>query len=479
MEFDISLGQVTHWLDDIPAEFSHFESSPQVKSQGLLKRRRSSTSSKLQTSKRRQLISPPASQLQRRNSSSSKEMDVESTAISTPSKKRPADDPSNDDNEQTPRADSTRGRRGLIRKAPSISSQSSSAYSRDSKRSRGSQSPLKMWPLVGPSHKLVRAGPTASNAPRVPALRHLIDDFGKIERGRSIMPQRIKTSLEENDVTGLDDGMFFDDDAVTDRKSHPCSDDLVRQALRISKHSNTCSSQLQDEAAWNNLVHSRLLDLFLHDMHDGPGQDILDLMPCVTTNMNVAFHCFDEPASRVDYIVRLVPEPEEDLEDYQSFELLTTERMPTLNWTANQLLPIAFSIETKRYGGDIAKGEQQLGIWNAAAWEFLIFKAGEEGAREIDFIPGVVVNGDIWSLVVTTRNQSKTVRTPPFVPPKYFIDQDFQTVFPGIVFGNTRSIIGVFQVIAGLRRLRRWALEVLWPWYKRHLPGLADPSGQQ
>ncbi|KAJ4245777.1 hypothetical protein NW762_013901 [Fusarium torreyae] len=274
------------------------------------------------------------------------------------------------------------------------------------------------------------------------------------------MPQRLKTALEKNDIGGLDDGMFFDD-AVTDEKDRPCSDDLIRQASRVAKHSNTCSSQLQDEAAWNNLVHSRILDLFLHDMHDGPGQDILDLMPCVTTNMNLRYHCFDEPASRVDYIVRLLPELEEDMEDDQSLELLTSDRMPTLNWTTNQLLPIAFSIETKRYGGDIPKGEQQLGIWNAAQWEFLISKAGVEAAQELDFIPGVVVNGDIWSLVITTRNVSKT------------------TVFPGIVFGNTRSIIGVFQVIAGLRRLRRWALEVLWPWYKRHLPGLVDPSGQQ
>ncbi|KAM0546645.1 hypothetical protein ACHAPJ_010783 [Fusarium lateritium] len=462
MEFDISVSQVTHWLDDIPAEFSHFEISASAKSQGALKRQRSSTSSKLQPSKRRQLISPPASQVQRSASSSSKEMDVEPTTTSTPSKKRPADDPSNDDNDQTPRADSTRGRRGLVRKAPSISSQSSSAYSRDSKRSRGSQSPLKMWPLLGPNgHKLLRASPTASNAPRLPALRRLVDDFGMIERGRSIMPQRIRKALEENDIGGLDDGMFFDDDAVTDKKNRPCSDDLIRQALRIAKHSNTCSSQLQDEAAWNNLVHSRLLDLFLHDMQDGPGQDILDLMPCVTTNMNLGYHFFDEPASRVDYIVRLLPELEEDMEDDESLELLTSDRMPTLNWTTNQLLPIAFSIETKRYGGDIPKGEQQLGIWNAAQWEFLISKAGIDAAQELDFVPGVVVNGDIWSFVITTRNQSKT------------------TVFPGIVFGNTRSIIGVFQVIAGLRRLRRWALEVLWPWYKRHLPGLADPSRQQ
>ena len=141
--------------------------------------------------------------------------------------------------------------------------------------------------------------------------------------------------------------------------------------------------------------------------------------------MNLGYHFFDEPASRVDYIVRLLPELEEDMEDDESLELLTSDRMPTLNWTTNQLLPIAFSIETKRYGGDIPKGEQQLGIWNAAQWEFLISKAGIDAAQELDFVPGVVVNGDIWSFVITTRNQSKTVSTLVSVLPSHFIDQNF------------------------------------------------------
>ena len=54
---------------------------------------------------------------------------------------------------------------------------------------------------------------------------------------------------------------------------------------------------------------------------------------------------------------------------------------------------------------------------------------------------------------------------------------ELQTVLCSVEFGNTSSIVGVFQVIAGLRRLRSWSLDVLWPWYKKHLPDLYHLPG--
>jgi hypothetical protein len=54
-----------------------------------------------------------------------------------------------------------------------------------------------------------------------------------------------------------------------------------------------------------------------------------------------------------------------------------------------------------------------------------------------------------------------------------------QNAFPGIPFGSTRSIIGVFQVIAGLQILRKWALEKLWPLYQKYLDGLVQHSEEQ
>ncbi|KAM0310914.1 hypothetical protein ACHAPQ_012446, partial [Fusarium lateritium] len=249
-----------------------------------------------------------------------------------------------------------------------------------------------MWPLVGSAgHQLVRGNAFGL---RPPAVTALASTFSQINRMRSIMPKSVQKPLEKlgEDV---DDTMFYDDNAAIDM---PCGKDLVRLAQRIAKHSNTCSSQLQDEGAWNNLVHTRVLDMFIHDLQNGPGQDQCDFMPCITTNMNLNHHRFNESASRVDYIIRILPDNDED-----SPACFTPSRMPSRNWTSNQLLPIAFSIETKRYGGDVTKGEQQLGIWTAAQWEFLIKISSAEAVKELPYIPGVVVSGETWSLVITTR----------------------------------------------------------------------------
>jgi hypothetical protein len=82
------------------------------------------------------------------------------------------------------------------------------------------------------------------------------------------------------------------------------------------------------------------------------------------------------------------------------------------NWTSDKILqqyPLGISIETKRHGGDIAKGEQQLAIWHAAQWEFLIARAGDASVSQLGFLPGIVVQGHSWSLVITTRSQATTV----------------------------------------------------------------------
>ncbi|KAM0364329.1 hypothetical protein ACHAPK_010716 [Fusarium culmorum] len=248
--------------------------------------------------------------------------------VETPTKKRLAEgEPLSQldtDNEDTPRPNirQTRSRDGS--RNSSTPSQSGSSYSRDSKRSRGSASPMKMWPLVGPDgHQLVRPNELAHGAQ---GAKDFAKAFKQISKWRSFMPKSIQQTLVDLEI--------------------------------------------------------------------------------------------------------------EDAED-------------------------TFSIETKRYGGDIAKGEQQLGLWTAAQWEFLISISNIEAIKELDFIPGVVVNGETWSLVIMTRTGVRT------------------NVHKGIPFGNTGTVAGVFQVLAGLQKLRAWTLDTLWPWYKKHLPGLIDPGDDE
>ncbi|KAH7141667.1 hypothetical protein EDB81DRAFT_628491, partial [Dactylonectria macrodidyma] len=202
----------------------------------------------------------------------------------------------------------------------------------------------------------------------------------------------------------------------------------------------------------NNLVHSPILEIFVYEMRNAPGQDVLNFLLCTTTIIDSTYHRFPDGASRVDSVFRLLPERDPTITpDTIQQPLLLDTAAPCFNWTTDRLLqqyPLAISIETKRYGGNMAKGEQHLGIWHAAQWEFLASRAGAEPVDQLGFQPGIVVQGHIWSLVITTRHQATT------------------TVLSSVEFGNTSSVVGVFEVIAGLRRLRCWSLDVLWPWYR-------------
>ncbi|UPK97335.1 hypothetical protein LCI18_008270 [Fusarium solani-melongenae] len=234
--------------------------------------------------------------------------------------------------------------------------------------------------------------------------------------------------LTESQFERLHEYMFFDDSAT--QPTCIAGEELVRRVSCIASKSNDCARML-----------------------NGPSQNIIDFPSCTTTNIEPSYHRFPVSSSRVDYVLPLMPQ-----RDPTATKSLAPNMAPCFNWTADRQLhqyPLAISIETKRHGGNAAKGEEQLGIWHAAQWGFLISRAGVEAANELCFLPGVVVQGHSWSLVVSIRRQVTT------------------TILCSIEFGNTGSIVGVFQVLAGLRRLRTWSLDVLWKWYKKDLPGLS------
>ncbi|EXL39753.1 hypothetical protein FOCG_17639 [Fusarium oxysporum f. sp. radicis-lycopersici 26381] len=476
MAFDISQSQVDFWLDTLPFDTTAFPSPDSCERH--LKRRRSSKHS--ESRKRHGPISPPRSGA----GYSSPSPEPGAMLPSTPNKplvKRPADD-ANVDNDQTPRATTISGRGPIINapdfKARSQSRSQSDTCSHDSKRSKRSQSPTKNFPLYGPEgRRLVRASLGFTNAHTLPqALRQLIGEMRCVSAKNRIMPQRFKTELEklpevECFMEPLFDYMFYDDEMGAESEGlvkRAGAEELVRRASRIAERSGDCASMLSDEAAWNGLVHTPLLEMLVSDMRDAPEHKILDFMPCTTTNIDLSYHRFAESASRVDYVFRFHPKRDStiltenaSLPSRQEPQQIQPDTAPCFNWTSDRMLQqysLGVSIETKRHGGDIAKGEQQLAIWHAAQWEFLLSRAGPSAVDELGFLPGIVVQGHSWSLVITTWNQAIT------------------TVLPSVEFGSTDSTVGVLQVIAGLRKLRAWSMDTLWPWYKRNLPELRNST---
>jgi hypothetical protein len=140
--------------------------------------------------------------------------------------------------------------------------------------------------------------------------------------------------------------------------------------------------------------------------------------------------------------------------------------------------PIALSIETKRTGEGWDNARLQMGIWNAAHWEFLghLSRMRHGAANELsriaqeatntpdsaqdtalsldhavqlpDYLPGIIIQGHDWHLVITTREGDKTI------------------FWQKMTFGSTSSSRGIYQIICTLQLLGRWARDEYWPWLR-------------
>lgn len=148
-----------------------------------------------------------------------------------------------------------------------------------------------------------------------------------------------------------------------------------------------------------------------------------------------------------------------------------------------QFRPLMLSIETKKPDGGMEKAQLRIGIWHAAQWAFLHWSVGQKLLQQrlrrgfgepttdeeqeelsaeklavlskLGFIPGIIVQGIRWHLVLSTYNNGKT------------------TLWSEFAFGTTKREMEIYAIIAGVRELTGWARDTYLPWFKENILTLA------
>ncbi|TQV93256.1 hypothetical protein V2A60_010312 [Cordyceps javanica] len=260
-----------------------------------------------------------------------------------------------------------------------------------------------------------------------------------------------------------------------------------------------CNSSGSPEADWNIEVHHRVLESALRPLN-GPSVDqLINFRSSTTASIIPEYHMTTVPPKKVDFCMYVEPDCDKDvprasqtiasLQDALPCGMFNHASLDTLRDRA-----IALSIETTRTGEGWDNASLQMGIWSAAHWAFLdlLLRMRQEAAEELstregpnpdnateagrmecpdtssaqssqlpEYLPGIIIQGHDWHLVITTRRGDKTI------------------FWQKMTFGTTSSSKGIYQIICALQLLQHWAREEYWAWLRAVLSDWPRLHGQR
>ncbi|KAK7224715.1 hypothetical protein V2G26_012718 [Clonostachys chloroleuca] len=225
-----------------------------------------------------------------------------------------------------------------------------------------------------------------------------------------------------------------------------------------------CNSKNHAEDSWNSEVHCRILDAALRPKGERKFSHLVNFMHCSTASLIPNYVPSAVQSRKVDFCIYI--EPSNASEEYVVEAISTLrESLPAsaFNHTNYPPLggrPIVCSIETKRTDGKWKDAKAQLGTLLAAHWGFLrrLVISQQQSQQLPDFLPGIIAHGHEWHLLLSTIEGQKII------------------IWETEVVVSTRNLQGVYQIICLLQLLRRWAIDVYWPWLRGSvlLPATSD-----
>ncbi|KAL7795317.1 hypothetical protein V8C37DRAFT_408714 [Trichoderma ceciliae] len=310
--------------------------------------------------------------------------------------------------------------------------------------------------------------------------KKLFKTMEKFGRFRDFMPynlqQMIAQKLEDrNRKEEFEEwgGCFRPEGAPDDLPGRIPSFEEIEKVLRKAVQ---IENRRHEEAGWNSHIHLPLLDSIFEDPLKGQC-GAFNATICTTARLHQKFKPMVSTAKIIDLCVYASLDNDQEL---KAAAMDFTHSSPTLSINHTDFRPIQYdplilSIETKKLDAETEDAKLQIGIWHAAQWTFLQWAVGKkllqqglcepttekeyeefEGQKltvlsKLGFIPGIIVHGNRWLLILSTYNNGKT------------------TIWSEFAFGTTESEMGIYAVVAGVRELTAWGRDTYMPWFKENI----------
>ncbi|KAM3516877.1 hypothetical protein NHJ13051_009502 [Beauveria bassiana] len=253
-------------------------------------------------------------------------------------------------------------------------------------------------------------------------------------------------------------------DFLTDDPTMAGCTPLPEVVLDVKAAAFECSHRNHPEAAWNLEVHQPILSMAFRPPGQRRFRQLVNFMGATTAAI-IPEYGNPTTSKKVDFCIYVEPENDATLSsEYRAAAERMRNALPqaVLNFTDFAPLDdrfIALSIETKKPSENVETGQLQLGVWEMARWKFLrrlaaghadddqgtFAAAATRSAWLPAFLPGIVIQGQEWYMVVTTAEGDRTV-----LWRKKFI-------------GSTAGTRGIYQIVRTLQYLIRWVRDVYWP----------------
>ncbi|KAH6974556.1 hypothetical protein BKA56DRAFT_734092 [Ilyonectria sp. MPI-CAGE-AT-0026] len=310
---------------------------------------------------------------------------------------------------------------------------SQSQSQRSHSQRSGSQSPRKLLDLLKDYDCGVEIRPMATLKQPSAALCGFREKMSLSSMGIGILPQASKGLIHAYMAQDGASAETVPDFSFSEERHRIGHTPPLEAVLAVLEEALECESRYHGEAQWNVEVHSQILRMALRP----PGRP--SLATCPTASVVREFLPTFCAPKKIDFCIYIDPANDETASsaEMKSVVAATKSRRPgaTVNHTNYVPLsdrPIALSIETKKPSEAWEAALLQLGVWEAAHWNSVedLWRnqgqqrenQGEQQERQgkqkqqhddippfLDFIPGIVIQGYDWLLVLSLREGDKTI----------------------------------------------------------------------